>query len=173
MGERMKPAISLSLAAAAAVTLSSCIVVEPVPDRPYRPDHSHGGGGNGGNYGGAAREARREGYEVGRSDARRGYSSNVYRHRNEVRPSLFDEFADGYREGYRDGSRGGGYNDPRDDDKFGPETFRNGYRYGKLDAERRLSPNYRRHADSYRSKFESSFREGYEKGYRENLRHRR
>ena len=171
MDGRMKPAFSLTLAAAAAVTLSSCIVVEPVPDRPYRPDHSHGGGG--GNYGGAAREARREGYEIGRSDARRGYSSNVNRHRGEVRPSLFDEFADGYREGYRDASRGGGYNDPRDDDKFGPETYRNGYRYGKLDAERHRSPNYRRYSGQYRPKFESSFREGYEKGYRENVRHRR
>ena len=103
------------------------------------------------------------GFNAGRTDAARGLSRDPRRHFYRVPLGLRDEMVAGYNDGYRPPAA-------KPEDAFGPETYKNGQRYGREDARQGLSNNYRRYRQNFKPKFEQSFREGYELGWRDNYR---
>jgi hypothetical protein len=105
--------------------------------------------------------------EYGRGDRRDGRSANPDRYRNRLPERDYSRYVEGYAQGY-----GRGYTPPvgYNDEKFGKETYENGRRRGRDDAQSGRSDNFRRHREAYKPKFEDSFRLGYEQGYREGSR---
>jgi hypothetical protein len=119
-------------------------------------------------------EAYSRGRDRGESDSRRGASKDPYRYRNEVPSHRWSSFVDGYQNGYRPAYVRPTPDYDRDNDarEEGPQTYNNGYRRGRSDAEHKRGFNPARERGALRGKYVQIYNEAYEKGYKDGIRRR-
>ncbi len=156
--------------------LTSCITI------PVEPGYS-GGGGYSRDYERhdyhdryiiSSSEAYSRGKDRGEYDIRRGSSKDPYRYRSDVPSARWSSFVDGYQSGYRPVYVRPSPSYERDIEarEEGPETYNNGFRRGRADAERKRGFNPARERGSLHGKYVQIYNEAYEKGYKEGIRRR-